>query len=184
MIFENFDIVGPILCKPRLIKDARGYFTEIFRKDLLEDFSEENFDFCQINSSVSNYGILRGLHFQTYPYSQTKLVSVSKGKILDIIVDLRKNSKTFGKTLTIELNDENNHLLLVPKGFAHGFLVLSPLARVDYRVDNYYSPKNDLGINSLDSNLSLNLDQYVDKIKRSKKDKNFPNLCDCPYYKF
>ena len=166
---EKFDIEGPILCKPKIIKDERGFFTEIFRKDLIEDFLNEKFNFCQSNLSKSKNGVLRGLHFQTYPYAQTKLVSVSKGEILDLIVDIRKGSKTYGKGIQIILDDTSHYQLLVPKGFAHGFLVLSDTAEVHYQVDNYYSKDCDHVINSLDPKLNIDLQAYCDKIIKQRR---------------
>ena len=117
-------------------------------------------------------------------YSQTKLVGVSKGEILDLIVDIRKESKTFGKGIQIILNDRNYYQLLVPKGFAHGFLVLSDTAEVHYQVDNYYNKDCDHGINSLDPKLNFDLEAYCDKIIRSKKDSISPNLEESPKFRF
>ena len=184
MVFEKFDIEGPFLCKPKIKEDERGFFAEIFRKDLLEDFLNEKFNFCQSNMSRSKKGVLRGLHFQTYPYAQTKLVGVSKGEILDLIVDIRKESKTFGKGIRIILNDKNHYQLLVPKGFAHGFLVLSDIAEVHYQVDNYYNKDYDHCINSLDPKLNFDLEAYCDKIIRSKKDSISQNLEESPKFRF
>ena len=184
MEFKKFDIESPVLCKPKIIKDERGFFAEIFRKDLLESFLNEKFNFCQSNLSKSKKGVLRGLHFQTYPYAQTKLVSVSKGEILDLIVDIRKESKTYGKGIQIILNDINHYQLLVPKGFAHGFLVLSDIVEVNYLVDNYYNKDCDHGINSLDPKLNFNLESYCNKIIRSKKDSISLNLEESPKFRF
>lgn len=184
MEFKKFEVEGPILCKPKIIKDERGFFAEIFRKDLLEDFIDEKFNFCQSNLSKSKKGVLRGLHFQTYPFAQTKLVSVSKGEILDLVVDIRRESKTYGKGIQIILNDTNHFQFLVPKGFAHGFLVLSDTAEVNYLVDNYYNKDYDYGINSLDPKLNFDLETYCNKIIRSKKDSISPNLKDLPKFRF
>ncbi len=176
MEFEKFDIEGPVLCKPKIKEDERGFFAEIFRKDLLEDFLNEKFNFCQSNLSRSKKGVLRGLHFQTYPFAQTKLV--------DLIVDIRKESLTYGKGTQIILNDTNHYQLLVPKGFAHGFLVLSDIAEVHYQVDNYYNKDYDHGINSLDPKLNFDLEAYCDKIIRSKKDSISPNIEESPKFRF
>ena len=184
MKFEKFDIDGPILCKPKIINDNRGFFSEIFRKDLLENFSKQKYSFCQSNFSRSKKGVLRGLHFQTYPYSQTKLVSVSSGEILDLLVDIREGSKTFGKGIKIILNDKNRFQLLVPKGFAHGFLVLSDNADITYQVDNYFNKDYDYGINSLDPKLNFNLESSCKEILRSERDCSFPKLADLPKFKF
>lgn len=184
MKFEKLNIDGPIICKPKIIKDSRGFFCENYRKDLLEEYTNRKLNFCQSNSSVSKSGVLRGLHFQTHPYSQTKLISVCYGEILDVIVDIRENSNTFGNGIKVILNDSNNYQLLVPKGFAHGFLVLSKTAKVSYQVDNHYKKEYDFGINSLDPKLNLGLESYVKKIHRSERDKSFPNLAEIPKYKF
>lgn len=184
MKFEKFEIEGPILCKPDIITDSRGFFSETFRKDLLESFSQQKFDFCQSNLSRSKKGVLRGLHFQTYPYSQTKLLSVSKGEILDLIVDLRKNSDTYGGGIKIILNDSNHFQLLIPKGFAHGFLVLSEIADINYQVDNYYNKDYDFGINSLDPKLNFDLKSYCKEIIRSPRDCNLPDLEDSDKFRF
>ena len=121
MEFEKVEIEGLVLCKPKLIYDNRGFFSEIFRKDLLEKFINKKIEFCQSNTSESSYGTIRGLHFQVSPSSQTKLISVSKGEILDIALDIRENSNTYGKYYTVILNDKNNFQLYIPPGFAHGF---------------------------------------------------------------
>ncbi len=184
MKFEKFDIEGPILCKPKIINDERGFFSEVFRKDLLENFSKQKYSFCQSNFSRSKKGVLRGLHFQTYPHSQTKLISVSNGEILDLIVDIRKGSKTYGKGIKIILNDKNRFQLLVPKGFAHGFLVLSDNADINYQVDNYFNKNYDYGINSLDPKLNFHLESICKEILRSERDCSFPNLEDLPEFKF
>ena len=184
MEFEKFSIEGPILCKPKIINDERGFFSEIFRKDLLENFSKQKYSFCQSNLSRSKKGVLRGLHFQTYPYSQTKLVSVSNGEILDLIVDIRKGSKTYGKGIKIILNDINRFQLLVPKGFAHGFLVLSDIADINYQVDNYFNKDYDYGINSLDPKLNFNLESSSKEILRNKRDCSFPDIKDLPKFRF
>ena len=146
MEFEKFDIEGPVLCKPVIKEDERGFFAEVFRKDLLEDFLNEKFNFCQSNLSRSKKGVLRGLHFQTYPFAQTKLVSVSKGEILDLIVDIRRESLTYGKGTQIILNDTNHYQLLVPKGFAHGFLVLSDIAEVQYKTTENWFKEYELSL--------------------------------------
>ena len=133
MEFEKLKIDGLVLCKPKIIKDDRGFFSETFRKDLLEDFISRKLNFYQHNTSKSSFGVLRGLHFQTAPNAQTKLVSVSNGEILDVVLDLRKDSQSYGKHYSIILNDINNFQLLVPRGFAHGFVSLSEIVRVNFR---------------------------------------------------
>ena len=181
MEFEKFDIEGIILCKPKIFNDNRGFFTETYRKNILESFSTNKFEFCQTNISESKLGVLRGLHFQNYPKSQTKFVSVMRGEILDVTVDMRKDSKTFGKTFSVILNDVNNYQLLVPKGFAHGFISLSKKTKIKYDVDEYYSPKHDLGINAFDPKLNIDWILKKEKIIRNKKDIELPLLENIKY---
>ena len=123
-----------------------GDTTEVFKKKDLENFLNRKVDFCQQNESLSSYGVLRGLHYQLAPYAQTKLVSVTKGSITDFAVDIRKNSPTFGKYVKCELSFENKKQLVVPRGFAHGFLVTSSEAVISYKLDNYYYPELERGI--------------------------------------
>ena len=184
MKFKTLEIEGPVVCIPNFLNDKRGFFAETYRKDLLENFTGTEYNFCQSNLSKSKKGVLRGLHFQVYPYAQTKLVSVSQGEILDLILDIRKESKTFGKGIQIILNETNRYKLLVPKGFAHGFLTLSNFAEVNYQVDNYYNKDCEFGINSLDPKLNFDLERYCNKIIRSQKDSISPNLEDSPIFKF
>ena len=184
MKFEKLEINGLVLCKPKIIKDERGFFSETFRKDLLEDFISKKLDFCQHNTSKSSFGVLRGLHFQTKPKAQTKLVSVSSGEILDVVLDLRKDSQSFGKHYSVILNDINNFQLLVPKGFAHGFISLSELARVNYQVDNYYNSEYEFGINPFDDDLKINWILNKNQIIINNKDKSNKNLSESPSYKF
>ena len=145
-----------LIIEPQLFKDERGFFYESYNKNNLDI----DFDFVQDNESKSYKGVIRGLHFQVPPFEQTKLVRCVSGNILDVAVDLRKNSKTYGKSFSIELSSENNKQLFVPKGFAHGFQALSEYAIVNYKVDNFYNPKSDSGIIWNDKDLSIvwNLD--------------------------
>ena len=147
-----------LVIEPRLFKDERGFFYESFNKNNLDKIV--NIVFVQDNESKSYKGVVRGLHFQRPPFEQTKLVRCVSGKILDVAVDLRTNSKTYGKSFSIELSSENNKQLFVPKGFAHGFQVLSETAIVNYKVDNFYNPKSDSGIiwNDKDLSIDWNLD--------------------------
>ena len=184
MEFEKLKIDGLVLCKPKIIEDERGFFSETFRKDLLEDFISDKLEFCQHNTSRSSFGVLRGLHFQTAPKAQTKLISVSNGEILDVVLDIRKDSPTYGKHYSIILNNINNFQLLVPKGFAHGFIALSELVRVNYNVDNYFSSKNEFGINPFDKDLKINWILEKNQIIISNKDKSNKNLSESPLYKF
>lgn len=146
MTFTRTGISDVIICEPIVHGDARGYFVETFREDKLEDFLGYKIKFLQDNESKSAYGVLRGLHYQLEPFAQTKLIRVISGTILDVAVDIRKNSPTFGFHVSIELSGENKKQMLVPKGFAHGFVVLSDEATVAYKVDNYYAPQCDRGL--------------------------------------
>jgi dTDP-4-dehydrorhamnose 3,5-epimerase len=145
-----------LIIEPQLFKDERGFFYESYNKNNLDI----NIVFVQDNESKSYKGVIRGLHFQAPPFDQTKLVRCVSGNILDVAVDLRTNSKTYGKSFSIELSSENNKQLFVPKGFAHGFQVLSEIAIVNYKVDNFYNPKSDSGIiwNDKDLSIDWNLD--------------------------
>jgi len=147
-----------LVIEPRLFKDERGFFYESFNKNNLDKIV--NIVFVQDNESKSYKGVVRGLHFQRPPFEQTKLVRCVSGKILDVAVDLRINSKTYGKSFSMELSSENNKQLFVPKGFAHGFQVLSETAIVNYKVDNFYNSKSDSGIiwNDKDLSIDWNLD--------------------------
>ena len=145
-----------LILEPQLFKDERGFFYESYNKNNLDI----NIVFVQDNESKSYKGVVRGLHFQAPPFDQTKLVRCVSGNILDVAVDLRTNSKTYGKSFSIELSSENNKQLFVPKGFAHGFQVISDEAIVNYKVDNFYNPKSDSGIiwNDKDLSIDWNLD--------------------------
>ena len=147
-----------LIIEPQLFKDHRGFFYESYNKNNLDKVV--NVIFVQDNESKSNKGVIRGLHFQAPPFDQTKLVRCVSGNILDVVVDLRTNSKTYGKFFSIELSSENNKQLFVPKGFAHGFQVLSEIAIVNYKVDEYYNPDSDSGLiwNDKDLSIDWNLD--------------------------
>ena len=147
-----------LIIEPQLFKDDRGFFYESYNKNNLDKVI--NIVFVQDNESKSNKGVIRGLHFQAPPFEQTKLVRCVSGNILDVAVDIRKNSKTYGKSFSVELSSENNKQLLVPKGFAHGFQVLSETAIVNYKVDNFYNSKSEKGIiwNDKDLSIDWNLD--------------------------
>ncbi|MDA9827715.1 dTDP-4-dehydrorhamnose 3,5-epimerase [Flavobacteriaceae bacterium] len=151
-------IEGLLIIEPQLFKDDRGFFYESYNKNNLD--KNINIVFVQDNESKSFKGVIRGLHFQAPPFEQTKLVRCVSGNILDVAVDLRKNSKTYGKSFSIELSSENNKQLFVPKGFAHGFQVISDEAIVNYKVDNFYNSKSDSGIiwNDKDLSIDWNLD--------------------------
>lgn len=155
MEFIRTEIPDVIICKPKLFNDERGYFYESFKKEALEGFLQKSIDFCQDNESKSTKGVLRGLHYQLPPFAQTKLVRVVKGRVLDVVVDIRKSSVTFGKHIAIELNDVNKYQLLIPKGFAHGFHVLSEEAIFSYKVDAHYNKASERVISFKDSELDI-----------------------------
>jgi dTDP-4-dehydrorhamnose 3,5-epimerase len=181
MNFTKLEIPDVILCEPKVFGDDRGYFAETFRQDKLDAFLGHKINFCQENESKSSYGVLRGLHYQLAPYAQTKLVRVIKGSVLDVAVDIRIKSPTFGKHVAAELSAENKHQLFVPRGFAHGFVVLSEEAIFSYKVDNYYNPESDRGISFDDSSLGINWKLSSGELRLSDKDIKQPELkhVDC-----
>lgn len=170
MEFIKTHISDILICKPKVILDQRGYFYESYKKSGLEDFIGYPLNFIQDNEAKSTKGVLRGLHYQLPPFAQTKLVRVIQGSVLDIVVDIRKDSPTFGKHLAIELNDENKLQLLVPKGFAHGYVVLSDTAIFSYKVDNYYNKESERGIIYNDKQLNINWNFPVNELIISEKD--------------
>lgn len=176
MKFKRLLIKDVVLIETEKYEDERGYFSETYRQDELSNFLKKKIIFCQENKSFSYKNVFRGLHYQIPPNSQSKLISVIKGEIMDIVVDIRKNSPTYGKCLTIILNDNSNNELFVPRGFAHGFFVKSEYAVVSYKVDNFYSKKSEKIINIKDSNFNLNLD--FNEFIMSEKDSNSTNLND------
>lgn len=178
MNFIRTEIKDVVIIEPAVHGDERGYFVETFRQDKLEAFLGFKVNFCQDNESKSSFGVLRGLHYQLPPYAQTKLVRVIKGKVLDVAVDIRESSSTFGKYVAVELNEENKRQLFIPRGFAHGFIVLSEEAIFAYKVDSYYSPECDRGISYNDKAIGVDWQVATDKLKLSDKDKNQPNLKD------
>ena len=178
MKFTIQSISGVILIEPTLYGDNRGYFIETHRQDLLEEALGYKVNFVQDNESKSSKGVLRGLHYQIPPYTQAKLVRAIEGSVLDIVVDIRKSSPTFGQHVAIELTAENKHQIFIPHGFAHGFIVLSDSATFSYKVDNYYSPEHERGIAFDDKNLAINWHIPLKDIELSNKDKSLPSLSD------
>lgn len=170
MQIEKTNIEGCFIIKPRIFKDERGSFFESFNQKTFEKVTGLNVEFVQDNQSISKRGVLRGLHFQTGQYAQAKLVRVTKGEVLDVAVDLRPSSKTFGKHVSVILSQENNQQLFVPRGFAHGFVVLSEETIFNYKCDNYYHKDAESGIRYDDPD--LNIDWHLDKkeVQLSKKD--------------
>ena len=178
MKFIPQEIADVIIIEPTLLEDSRGYFTETFRQDLFNQFIGYSVDFIQENESKSNKGVLRGLHYQLAPFSQAKLVRVLEGSVLDVVVDIRRSSYTFGQHISLELTAENKHQLFVPRGFAHGFIVLSSSATFSYKIDNYYSPEHERGIAFDDEDLGIDWRLPKELIQLSNKDKNNPVLVD------
>jgi dTDP-4-dehydrorhamnose 3,5-epimerase len=178
MNFIRTAIEDVVIIEPVVHGDERGYFVETFRADKLEAFLGYKINFCQDNESKSSRGVLRGLHYQLAPAAQTKLVRVIQGKVLDVAVDIRKGSPTFGKHVAVELSAENKRQLLVPRGFAHGFVVLEDDTVFAYKVDNYYSPQNDRGIAFDDEALGIDWQVPKEELLLSEKDKCQPKLAD------
>ena len=174
--FEKQKIEDVILVKPKVFGDNRGFFLESYKKS---DFFANGIDveFNQDNHSKSVKGVLRGLHYQAKPYGQAKLVRCSKGKIYDVAVDIRQNSKTFGQYVKVELSEDNRYMLFIPEGFAHGFVVLSDEAELLYKATGEYNPKADRGVLWCDKD--INIDWEIDfEPVLSEKDKNQPLLKD------
>ena len=178
MNFVRTAIPDVVIIEPQVHGDKRGYFVETFRADKLEEFLGYKINFCQDNESKSSRGVLRGLHYQLHPAAQTKLVRVIQGRVLDVAVDIRKGSPTFGKHIAVELSAENKKQMLVPRGFAHGFVVLEDDTVFAYKVDNYYSPENDRGILFSDEALAINWQVPYTELNLSAKDKVQPKLED------
>ena len=170
MQFSRTKIYDVVIIEPKVHGDSRGYFVETFRGDKLEEFLGYKINFCQDNESKSSKGVLRGLHYQLPPHAQTKLVRVISGRVLDVAVDIRKYSPTFGKYVAVELSGENKKQLLIPRGFAHGFVVLEDDTIFAYKVDNYYSPQCDRGIAFDDKNLNIDWILNHDELNLSSKD--------------
>jgi len=164
------------LIEPKINSDSRGYFVETFRQDLFEEAIGYKVNFIQDNESRSTKGVLRGLHYQLPPCSQAKLVRVIEGSVLDVAVDIRESSPTFGQHAAVELTAENKHQLFIPHGFAHGFLVLSDYAIFSYKVDNYYAPKYDRGILFNDKSLGIDWKLPFEILQLSEKDVKHPTL--------
>jgi len=176
MNFIRTKIEDVVICEPTVHGDERGYFVETFRADKLEAFLGYKIGFCQDNESKSSKGVLRGLHYQLPPHAQTKLVRVIAGRVLDVAVDIRKGSPTFGEHVAVELSSENKRQLLVPRGFARGFVVLEDDTVFAYKVDNYYSPECDRGIAFDDEALGIDWTLDIEALKLSTKDTKQPKL--------
>jgi len=181
MNYIKTDIQGVFIIEPRVFNDARGYFFEAWKK---EEFEQQvaPVGFVQDNESRSSYGVLRGLHYQKGEWSQAKLVRVIKGKVLDVAVDIRRSSPTFGQHVMVELSDENKRQLFIPRGFAHGFLVLSPEAIFTYKVDNVYAPQAEAGICWNDPDLNIQWPIDPKDVLNSEKDLKAPRLKDAEVF--
>ena len=162
-------IDGVVIVEPKVFKDARGYFFESFSQREFEE-KVRKINFVQDNESMSSYGVMRGLHFQCPPFTQSKLVRCVKGKVLDVAVDIRKGSPTYGQHVAIELSEDNHRQFFVPSGFAHGFVVLSETAVFQYKCDNFYAPQADGGISIKDDSLGIDWHITTDKVLLSEKD--------------
>jgi dTDP-4-dehydrorhamnose 3,5-epimerase len=172
---EHFHIDGLVLIKPKIFGDDRGYFYESYSKKDLKAVGIQC-DFIQDNQALSSKGVLRGLHFQQSPYGQSKLVRVTQGKVFDVAVDLRAGSPTHGNYIGVELSDQNHHMLFIPAGFAHGYLVLSESALFQYKCDAYYHPASESGIRYNDPSLSIDWPQLDIDFQISGKDLNLPYI--------
>ena len=175
MNFIKTKIQDLIIFEPNVFKDERGYFLESFNKKKIEEIIG-NVSFIQDNESQSSKGVLRGLHFQRPPFEQAKLVRCVEGNVLDVAVDIRQKSKTYGKHVSVVLSGENKRQLFIPRGFAHGFLVLSDSAILAYKVDNFYAPQCEAGIHWHDDLLNIKWGIESEKILVSKKDSTLPNF--------
>lgn len=171
------DIEGVVIIEPKVFGDSRGYFFESWSQ---KDFDEQvrPIKFVQDNESMSTYGVMRGLHFQRPPFTQSKLVRCVKGAVLDVAVDIRKGSPTYGKHVAVELTEDNHRQFFVPRGFAHGFAVLSDVAVFQYKCDNFYAPQADGGISILDDSLGINWHIPTENALLSEKDTKHSLLKD------
>lgn len=170
-------IEGLLIIEPTVFGDSRGYFFESFSQREFEE-KVRKINFVQDNESMSSYGVMRGLHFQRPPFTQSKLVRCVRGKVLDVAVDIRKGSPTYGQHVTVELTEDNHRQFFVPRGFAHGFAVLSQTAVFQYKCDNFYAPQADGGINIKDDTLGIDWQIPMDRAILSDKDLKNPNLAD------
>ena len=170
-------IEGLVIIEPKVFKDARGYFFESFSQREFEE-KVRKINFVQDNESMSSYGVMRGLHFQRPPYTQSKLVRCVKGRVLDVAVDIRKGSPTYGQHVAVELSEDNHRQLFLPRGMAHGFVVKSDEAIFQYKCDNFYAPQHEGAIAWDDTDLNIDWRVPADKIILSEKDTKHPRLKD------
>lgn len=179
MTVKDTELEGVKIIEPKVFGDHRGYFFESYNHEKFSSAIGYEVNFVQDNESLSKKGILRGLHFQKPPMTQAKLVRVVTGSVLDVVVDLRQSSPTFGHYAAIELSEDNRRQLFVPRGFAHAFLVLSDEAIFQYKVDNYYSLENDAGIIYNDTDLNIDWPDIGVDFQLSDKDKSLPSFKEC-----
>ncbi len=175
---KKTNIEGVLIIEPKVFGDARGYFLESFNAKEFAEKTGLNINFVQDNESMSSYGVMRGLHFQRPPYTQSKLVRCVKGAVLDVAVDIRKGSPTYGQHVAVELTEDNHRQFFVPRGFAHGFAVLSETAVFQYKCDNFYAPQADGGISILDDSLGIDWKIPTEKALLSDKDTKHALLKD------
>ena len=173
-----------ILLQPSINIDDRGSFTEQFNQKVFNKAIGKQINFCQDNLAFSKKGVIRGLHYQLPPFSQSKLVTAVQGTILDVVIDIRKGSHNFGKHFTLELSDQNQYQLFIPRGFAHGYITLSESSIFHYKVDQYHYPKSERGINPNDPNLKIDWKIPKDDWIQSKKDKSNPSLSEVKVFDF
>lgn len=183
MEYLKTEIDGVWILEPKVFKDARGYFYEVWKQNDFDEHIGYHVEFIQDNESKSGYGVLRGLHYQKGDFSQAKLVRVIKGKVLDVAVDIRKSSPTFGKYVAVELSEENKRQFFIPRGFAHGFLVLSDEAIFTYKVDNVYAPEQEASIRWNDEQIAIQWPIDADKVSTSAKDLDAMSLKDAEVFK-
>jgi dTDP-4-dehydrorhamnose 3,5-epimerase len=182
MQIRSFEIAGPLEIIPRKIEDSRGYFSEIFRMDTFTERGPSA-EFVQDNQSLSvKTGTVRGIHFQSHPAAQGKLVRCLAGRLLDVAVDLRADSPAFGRWISVVLSPEHNNQLWVPVGFGHGFCTLEPNTVISYRVTSYYSPEHDKGVAWDDRDIAVEWPDLADPETLSEKDRNQPKLAELPAY--
>ena len=184
MQFTRTNIKDVVIVEPKVHGDDRGYFVESYIQDELNGFLGFNVNFIQDNESKSSIGVLRGLHYQQFPFTQSKLVRVVKGAVLDVAVDIRLGSPTFSQSVAVKLTAKNKKQLFVPRGFAHGFLVLEEDTIFSYKVDNYYSPKSDKGIINNEPEIAVDWGLSSDLIMMSEKDKSLPCLKDAALFDY
>ncbi len=176
MIAKETKLKGCFILEPKVFKDSRGYFFESFNQNKFNKLIDQNINFIQDNESYSSKGVLRGLHYQMSKYAQAKLVRVIKGEVLDIAVDIRKDSPTFGQHVSIELSEENKKQLFIPRGFAHGFIVLSDTAIFSYKCDNFYNKQSEGGIIYNDKDLNIDWKLNDKEFIVSEKDLQLPTF--------